>query len=228
VLGVSAALKPIQVVGGERVLRRDLVFGIVPALLIMAMAWNGFISRPTAVVLLVIFTAFIVLALRQAQAEQTGRTVVKGGPWRHLALTAVGIAVLVLGSELMVRGGIELATRFGVSNAVIGLTLVAFGTSLPELATSVAAAIKGESEISIGNVLGSNIFNLGLVVGTAFTIRPAAVPVFVIRQDIPILMLATFIVGKIVIKDGKISRAEGVMMIVLVSVYVAYVVVRGG
>jgi cation:H+ antiporter len=194
----------------------------------MAMAWNGFISRPTAVVLLVIFTAFIVLALRQAQAEQTGRTVVKGGPWRHLALTAVGIAVLVLGSELMVRGGIELATRFGVSNAVIGLTLVAFGTSLPELATSVAAAIKGESEISIGNVLGSNIFNLGLVVGTAFTIRPAAVPVFVIRQDIPILMLATFIVGKIVIKDGKISRAEGVMMIVLVSVYVAYVVVRGG
>jgi len=228
VLGVAAALKPIHVVGGERVLRRDLVFGVVPALLITAMAWNGFISRPTAVILLVIFTAFIVLALRQAQAEQTGKTVVKGGPWRHLGLTAVGIVVLVIGSEMMVRGGIELATRFGVSNAVIGLTLVAFGTSLPELATSVAAALKGESEISIGNVLGSNIFNLGLVVGTAFTIRPAAVPTFVVRQDIPILVLATFIVGKVVIRDGKISRAEGVVMLVLVTAYVAFVVIRGG
>jgi len=128
----------------------------------------------------------------------------------------------------MVMGGIELATRFGVSNAVIGLTLVAFGTSLPELATSVAAALKGESEISIGNVLGSNIFNLGLVVGTAFTIRPAAVPTFVVRQDIPILILATFIVGKIVIRDGKISRAEGVVMLVLVTAYIAFVVIRGG
>ena len=170
VLGVAAVLKPIHVVGGERVLRRDLVFGVVPAFIIMAMAWNGFISRPTAVALLMIFAAFIAIALRQAQTENTGKTVVKGSPLRHLGLAAVGIVVLVIGSEMMVRGGIELATRFGVSDAVIGLTLVAFGTSLPELATSVAAALKGESEISIGNVLGSNIFNLGLVVGTAFSI----------------------------------------------------------
>jgi len=228
VLGVAAVLKPIHVVGGERVLRRDLVFGIVPALLIMAMAWNGFISRPVAVLLLVVFTAFIVLALRQVKTEATGRTVVSGGPMRHVGLTALGILVLVVGSEMMVRGGIDLAHRFGVSDAVIGLTLVAFGTSLPELATSVVAALKGESEISIGNVLGSNIFNLGLVVGTAFTISPAAVPVFVIRQDIPLLILATFIVGKVVIRDGEISRAEGVMMLVLIIAYVAFVVIRGG
>ncbi len=78
---------------------------------------------------------------------------------------------------------------FGVSEAVIGLTLVAFGTSLPELATSVVAALKGESEISIGNVLGSNIFNLGLVIGTAFSISPSSVPVFVIHQDIPFLIV---------------------------------------
>ena len=115
-----------------------------------------------------------------------------------------------------------------LSEAVIGLTLIAFGTSLPELATSVAAALKGESEISIGNVLGSNIFNLGLVVGTAFTIKPTTVPVFVIRQDIPFLILATFIVGKVVIRDGRISRAEGAMMLVLVTAYVAYVMIRGG
>jgi cation:H+ antiporter len=203
VLGVAAALKPIHVVGGERVLRRDLIFGLLPAVVIMAAAWDGHISRPSAAILLTIFFVFIAVAL-------------------------VGIAVLVVGSELMVRGGIELATRFGVSNAVIGLTLVAFGTSLPELATSVAAALKGESEISIGNVLGSNIFNLGLVVGTAFTIRPATVPAFVIRQDIPFLILATFLVGTIVVRDGKISRREGAMMLAIVSTYVAYVVIRGG
>jgi cation:H+ antiporter len=228
VLGVAAMLRPIQVVGGERVLRRDLIFGVIPALLIMVMAWNGFISRQVAVLLLVIFAVFIALALRQAKTENTGRTVVAGGPMRHLGLTVLGIVVLVIGSETMVWGGIELARRFGISEAVIGLTLIAFGTSLPELATSVAAALKGESEISIGNVLGSNIFNLGLVVGTAFTIRPNVVPVFVIRQDIPFLILATFIVGKVVIRDGKISRNEGAMMLVLVTAYLAYVVIRGG
>ena len=128
----------------------------------------------------------------------------------------------------MVRGGVELARRFGVSEAVIGLSLVAFGTSLPELATSVTAALKGESEISIGNVLGSNIFNLGLVVGTAFTISPSTVPVFVIRQDIPLLVFATFIVGRVVGRDGRISRAEGGVMLALVAAYVVFVVVRGG
>ena len=228
VLGVAAALKPIQVVGGERVLRRDLIFGVVPAVVIMAAAWDGFIGRPSSIALLVIFTAFIALALRQAKTENIGKTVVSGGPMRHLGLTVVGIIVLVIGSEMMVRGGIDLARKFGISEAVIGLTLIAFGTSLPELATSVAAALKGESEISIGNVLGSNIFNLGLVVGTAFTIKPTTVPVFVIRQDIPFLILATFIVGKVVIRDGRISRAEGAMMLVLVTAYVAYVMIRGG
>ena len=97
-------------------------------------------------------------------------------------LVAIGIVVLVAGSELMVRGGVELALRFGVSEAVIGLTLVAFGTSLPELATSVVAVLKGQSEIGVGNVLGSNVFNLGLVVGTAFCIRPAAVPITVLLK----------------------------------------------
>jgi cation:H+ antiporter len=228
VLGIAAVLKPIHVVGGARVLRRDLVFGLLPAVVIMAASWNGFIGRPTAVALLVIFAVFILVALRQAQVESPGRTVVRGGPWRHLSLAVLGIVVLVAGSEMMVRGGIDIARGFGISETVIGLTLVAFGTSLPELATSVTAALKGESEISIGNVLGSNIFNLGLVVGTAFVINPSVVPVFVIRQDIPLLILATFIVGKIVIRDGKISRSEGVMMLVLVSAYIAFVVIRGG
>ena len=130
------------------------------------------------------------------------------------------------GSELLVLGGVEIAHRFGVSEALIGLTVVAFGTSLPELATSVVAVLKGQSEIGVGNVLGSNVFNLGLVVGTAFTIRPAAVPVNVIIWDIPILIATTAIVGLVVLRDGKISRLEGSMMLALFTAYLAFIAVR--
>ncbi|RMF85367.1 MAG: sodium:calcium antiporter, partial [Nitrospirae bacterium] len=105
---------------------------------------------------------------------------------------------------------------------------VAFGTSLPELATSVAAAVKGEMDISVGNVLGSNVFNLGLVVGTAFLLRPGPVPAFVVRQDIPFLLAATLVVGALILRDGRVSRIEGAGMVGLFAVYLAFLAVRGG
>ena len=140
----------------------------------------------------------------------------------------IGIAVLVAGSEMLVSGGVDLAHRFGVSEAVIGPTLVAFGTSLPELATSVAAVLRGESDIGVGNVLGSNVFNLGLVVGTAFTIRPATVATFVIYQDLLILVGATLLVGLVVVRNGRIGRAEGAGMLALFAAYLAFIAIRGG
>ncbi len=175
-----------------------------------------------------IFAVFIILAFSQAKEKETGETLVSGSPLRHLAITTLGIVVLVGGSEMLVRGGVDLARRFEISEAVIGLTLVAFGTSLPELATSVAAVLKGESEIGVGNVLGSNVFNLGLVVGTAFTIAPAPVTSFVVSQDIPFLIGATLLVGLVVLRNGKISRAEGAMMLVVFCAYMTFVALRGG
>ncbi len=228
VLGVAAVVAPIQVLGSRRVLYRDLAFGLVPAVALIAGAWGGRIDRWLAIGLLATFTLFMVTCLLQARRRTVTPTVVAGHPLRHAAVTLLGIAVLVAGSELMVRGGVKLALRFGVSEAVIGLTLVAFGTSLPELATSVAAALKGAAEISVGNVLGSNVFNLGLIVGTAFTLRPARVPRFVILQDLPVLVVATALVGLIVLRDGRISRAEGTIMLATFAVYVAFVFVRGG
>ena len=228
VLGVAAVVAPIQVLGSRRAMWRDLLFGLVPAVILIASAWDGDIERPWAIALLIVFAAFMAACLANARGTDGTRTVVTGRTLSHLGLSALGIAVLVAGSHLMVDGGVELAHRFGVSDAIIGLTLVAFGTSLPELATSVVAAIKGQSEISVGNVLGSNVFNLGLIIGTAFTIRPATVPSFVIRQDIPFLIAATLVVGLFVMRDRKISRAEGAGMLALVSAYIAYVVIRGG
>ena len=227
VLGVAAVVVPIHVIGSRRVLVRDLVFGLVPAAILLAMARDGKISRATAGLLLVVFAAFLWTALTQNRKTDTTETIVSGSPLRHLAVTALGIAVLVGGSEMLVRGGVELARRFNVSEAVIGLTLVAFGTSLPELATSVAAVLKGESEIGVGNVLGSNVFNLGMVVGTAFLIRPGAISPFVIFQDIPILIASTLVVGLIVLRDGRISRWEGAIMLSIFTAYLIFIGIRG-
>jgi cation:H+ antiporter len=226
VLGFASVLVPIHVVGSRRLLYRDLVFGLIPAAALMVSAHRGFISRPTALLLLMIFVAFIVIIVISARKQGTEETVVAGTIGRHLLLTVVGIMVLVGGSELLVIGGVELARRFGVSEALVGLTVVAFGTSLPELATSVAAVLKGECEIGVGNVLGSNVFNLGLVVGSAFAIRPAAVPVYVILWDIPILIGATVVVGLVVLRDGRINRWEGGLMLALFAAYMAFIVVR--
>jgi cation:H+ antiporter len=226
VLGVAAVLVPIHVVGRRRLLYRDLAFGLVPAVILVALSHTGSIGRPTALLLLLVFTTFIVTAVVQARAHSTEPAVVSGTLTRHVALTVIGIAVLVGGSEMLVIGGVELAKRFGVSEALVGLTVVAFGTSLPELATSVVAVLKGQSEIGVGNVLGSNVFNLGLVVGTAFFIRPAAVPINVIRWDIPILVLATVLVGVCVLRDSKISRGEGICMLTVFAAYLVFLGIR--
>jgi cation:H+ antiporter len=226
VLGVAAVLVPIHVIGNHRLLYRDLAFGIVPAVVLIAFARTGFISQPTALCLLAIFAVFIVTAVLQARRHSSEPAVVTGTLPRHLALTVVGIAVLIGGSEMLVIGGVDLARRFGVSEALVGLTVVAFGTSLPELATSVVAVLKGQSEIGVGNVLGSNVFNLGLVVGTAFTIRPAAVPINVIRWDIPILVAATAVVGLLVLRDGRINRWEAAFMLALFAAYLVFLGIR--
>jgi cation:H+ antiporter len=227
VLGVAAVVAPIHVVGGRRILIRDLVFGLMPPVLLIFLARDGHIDRATALLLLAIFAAFIWTAISQARRVDDTATVVRGSTFSHLGLTVFGIVVLVAGSEMLVRGGVEVARRFNVSEAVIGLTLVAFGTSLPELATSVAAVLKGESEIGVGNVLGSNIFNLGLVVGTAFAIRPASISGFVITQDLPILIAATVVTGIIVLRDGRINRWEGTLMLAFFAAYIAFIALRG-
>ncbi len=226
VLGVAAVLVPIHVIGSRRLLYRDFLFGLTPALILIALAHNGWISRSTALLLMTIFVIFIVTAISQARPAGDEPVVVTGSPTSQIALTMVGIAVLVGGSEMLVIGGVELATRFGISEALIGLTVVAFGTSLPELATSVTAVLKGQCEIGVGNVLGSNVFNLGLVVGTAFFVRPSAVPVNVILWDIPILIAATLVVGFFVLRDGRIDRWEGAVMLALFAAYLAFIGVR--
>jgi len=228
VLGLAATLHEIRVPGRRRVLQRDLLFGLLPACVILLCGWHGFLSRGCAVSLIGLFVVFMIVCLCTTQDDKGIVTTTGGGNWiMQMLLTAAGTALLVCGAELMVRGGVRLATRFEVSEAVIGLTLVAFGTSLPELATSVVAALKKQPEISVGNILGSNIFNLGLVVGTSFTIRPGAVPMFVIHHDVPFLGVVTLLVGTLFLKESRIGAREGVLLLLCFTLYLVFLVIRG-
>ena len=137
-----------------------------------------------------------------------------------LAQTAVGLALLYCGGEALVRGASALATRLGVSSLAIGLTVVAFGTSAPELVVSLDAALSGANDISIGNVVGSNIANIALILGIASLIRPALVEAKVVRIDAPIMILASLALIA-VLANGTMSRLEGAL---LLSSFVAYTV----
>ncbi len=227
VLGVAALLRPIRVVGHRHEMRRDILFGLLPVPILMVGAWGGFIGRIEAVLLLAVFSLFIGVTLIEARRNRAPRQEVEGSVVRHLGLAVIGMLVLSAGAESLVRGGTEIARDFGISEAVIGLTLVAFGTSLPELAASVAAALKGQSEMSVGNVLGSNVFNLGLVIGSAFAIHPSSVPVMIIRQDVPFLCAVTLVLGFGVLRDGEISRREGVALLLIFAAYQVFIAVRG-
>lgn len=228
VLGVAALLRPMQVVGSRRALLRDVGFGLLPMLLILPAAFSGILGRWTALGLIGIFLVFMLFSIQSGRRTRSSITPIVGSPLRHVLLVFVGTAVLILGSEAMVRGSVGLARLAGISEALIGLTLVAFGTSLPELATSVTASLKGESELSIGNVLGSNVFNLGLIVGVAFTLCPGPVSAIVIRRDVPFLAFATLIVALVVLRNRRIGRLGGAAMLAVFLGYLALLVATGG
>ena len=143
----------------------------------------------------------------------------------ELVMLAIGFALLVKGADWFVEGASGIADRFGIPQLVIGLTIVAFGTSLPELVTSVIAAKKGESDIAVGNVVGSNIFNIFLIIGASATILPMNVSSSYVF-DMAVLV-ATMVIPFIVIaKTKKVSRAQGLIMIAAYIAYTAYLIIR--
>jgi cation:H+ antiporter len=140
----------------------------------------------------------------------------------------IGLATLLIGAELLVDGAIGIATELGVSEVVIGITIVAFGTSLPELAVSVASALKGEYGLAIGNIVGSNIFNLLAVIGVAATIHPSALAPSVLSLHIFVMVAFTLVLFAMTYDyDGKsrLSRLEGLALLAAYAAYEGYVIV---
>ena len=232
ILGITAVIAPIAV--HSQVMRKELP---ILALVTLAAAWllfDGELSRLDAAGLLVLFALLLGWSIWSGMrktddafaTEMDAELAAHPMPIRKAMLwLVVGLVLLIISSRVLVWGAVDLATRFGVSDLVIGLTIVAIGTSLPELASSIIAARKGEHDLALGNILGSNLFNTLAVVGIAGSIAPMAVANEVLIRDIPVMVgltLALFVLGYGFRGPGRINRVEGVGLLAIFVGYTAY------
>jgi cation:H+ antiporter len=232
ILGVTALISPIAV--HSQVLRKELPILTAVTLLAAFQLWDGDLSRTDAFVLLGGFTGLMIWTVRQGwrqksdslgneiEQELEERIMPLG---RSLSWLGIGLVLLIASSRLLVWGAVEIAHGFGLSDLIIGLTIVAVGTSLPEFASSIIAARKGEHDIAIGNVLGSNLFNTLAVVGIAGSIQPMKVASEVITRDISVMLILTvslFLIGYGFRGAGRINRYEGAGLLACYLGYTIY------
>ena len=153
-------------------------------------------------------------------------TVKDGSIGRDLVFLLIGVALLIVGANILVRGATGIATAFGVSELIVGLTVVAIGTSLPELATSIVAVRRGQRDLAVGNVVGSNIFNIGAVAGLAGVISPTGLPVpeSALALDIPLMIAASVVLLPLAFTGSVIARWEGALLLGLYAAYLVYTV----
>jgi cation:H+ antiporter len=195
---------------------------ILLSFLFLAISVNRGIARLDAGMLLGAFVVYMLYVGRGARQELEESTDILGEgdllgglsangyrPLRDLALTLAGTIALVVGARLLVDSASSIARAVGVSEVVIGLTLVAFGTSVPELAASVVASIRGEAQIVLGNIVGSNIFNVTLIIGTAALIRPLPIHESVLRFDAPIMIGISVLLLLLAVTNLRVTRLEG-------------------
>ncbi|RHS82794.1 sodium:calcium antiporter [Butyricicoccus sp. AM42-5AC] len=234
VAGLSAVICPL--VMDKMLLRRDWPLSIFAAvLLLVAIAPDHVIARWEGAVLLVIFAVILSrqikaalndraqLAAAEAEAAEEAAEMTKSPVmiWVNIVL---GLACIVLGGQLAVNGATGIARMFGLSETLIGLTIVAIGTSLPELVTSIVAARKGQNEIAMGNVIGSNLFNILLILGVSAVITP--IPVQATSITDCLFLIAISVVFYLPARKGKLGRLPGAVMAAMYVVYTAYLIMR--
>jgi cation:H+ antiporter len=232
ILGLSALVAPLGV--ALRVVRVDVPILVVISLAVVAMAANGSLARWEGLALLVFIighTAWLLRAATTVDAppDVAGAVVAPAGPAataRAAAAALGGLAALVVGAGWLVDGAVAVASTLGVSERVIGLTVVAVGTSLPELATSVVAAARGQRDIAVGNVVGSCLFNLTAVLGIAATASTAGIPVIgrALAVDLPMMVLTSAICIFFFFTGFEISRREGGALVAAMAAYLGWVV----
>ena len=236
ILGASALIIPLGVT--RQLVRLDLPVMLVVALLGALAAMDAQVSRVEGLGLIglaALYTAVLVrlgreqVALDQeaGQPQESSREAPLVGGLKaimmQLGLVVVGLGLLLAGARSFVYGAVELARWMGLSELVIGLTIVAAGTSLPEVATSLVAAWRGERDLAVGNVVGSNIFNVLGVLGVSAAVSPAGVPVSqaALRWDLPVMVGVTLLALPICMSGERVSRAEGALLLTLYGLYVA-------
>ena len=223
ILGLTALVAPLAV--QSRVVIREMPIMLLVTLAIYPLAWDGRLGVGDGILLLFALVAYLAWVFQSmeteapevlgeyrefVQASTDGRPSVRS---KDVALVVTGCACLVVGGYAIVEGAVGVATALGVSQVVIGLTVVAVGTSLPELATSLVAAARRETDIAVGNVIGSNIFNVTAVLGLSSVLAPVSMPPHVLVRELPALLLLCLILFPLLRTDWRVQRWEGAVLV---------------
>ena len=234
ILGAGALMAALSV--QRQLLRFDLPAMVGLSVVLLLLSLDGSLGLLDGVILMAAFVSVmvttVILGRRAVAREATPGNdagVADEAPspvWVSVAFVAVGVAALVFGAQLLVRGAVSIASGLGVSELIIGLTIVALGTSLPELAATVAAVRRGEVDIAVGNVVGSNIANIGLVLGLPALFAPGGLPVppSSVALDLPLMIAAALALGTVAFTGHRVVRLEGGVFVALYVAYLGYMV----
>ncbi len=229
ILGIAATIIPLKV--ASQLIRIDVPLMIGTSVLLLLLAWDGQISRVDGALLfggIIAYIAFTIYQNHNEDAQEQADTIAIT-PIRtplqivwQLGMIGAGLFLLVLGSDWMVRSAVAIAQAFGISELVIGLTIIALGTSLPEVATSVMASLKGERDMAVGNVVGSNLFNILTILGLTSLIAPITVAPNILVFDLPLMIVVALACLPIFFTGMQIARWEGVLFLVYYVAYTAF------
>lgn len=222
IVGVAAMVAPMTVL--PTTVKKDIPFAVFASLVLLVMCLDGDISRLDAGVLFVCFCAFMFFTLRGAKEKDNEEEQLAPQPvWKSVFWLVLGLIALIGGSNLFVENATQLALQLGVSEAVVGLTIVACGTSLPELATSVVSARKGQSGIAIGNVLGSNVFNILFILGATGLIQPMKLQGITVI-DMSVMAGSMLLLWAFSRTKYTLARWEGMVLAVVFVGYIVYLI----
>ena len=219
ILGIAALVAPIAVKRHE--IQRDGGAVMIVTLIGIALIFAGWLDRLAGVAMLIALAIYLIVALKTTDAD-VGDSTATAPMGTSILFFVGGLALTLLGARLLVQGAISAATALGVSEAIIGLTVVAIGTSLPELVTSVVAARRGEPEVALGNVLGSNIFNILGILGVTVLVRPIEGAAGIGAVDLTVLAAATVALVVFAVSGLRITRGEGAALVVVYLGYLAW------
>ncbi len=233
VLGSAALIFPLTV--HKAVIRQEILFLLAASGLTWLLAANNSISRWEGILLLVFFLVFIAYCMsRTRNPRRTDtlsapdlNTVLLKHPWLDLLYLVLGLTGLILGAKLFVLGAVSTARLLGVSEFLIGLSLVALGTSLPEAAAVIVSVLRHKTDLALGTVIGSNLFNLLLILGTVAVCRPIPTSPASVKFDFPVVVGLTLLLVPLARSQNKISRLEGGILLLLYGGYIAIITWRG-
>ncbi len=225
IAAITVAIRPSEV--DPKTLKVPTLFFFAAAVFYAAIAYStGYFARWVGIVLLLMFIIYMITTVRQVKSlpkTEEEEESNEGPMWKELLLLVVGAALIALGANLLVNNGTLIAEAMGVPEAVIALTFVALGTSLPELVTAITSLIKGHSSLSLGNIIGANLFNLVLVSGLSTTLRPFTIPQdskigafnTSLALDFPVMFLVMLLLTIPALKRAKLSRWQGILLLII-------------